>query len=136
RGAARRSRRTGEVMGRTVLDGGSQGSPGREPQAVRWPPRPGGAVGGPSRGRRGGGGDPPGVSGLATFFKLVITLVAIALIAGAGLFAYSVFSGISSVPDMVRGSLGQLDTPVSDDSRAVVYTVRPGMSAIEIGEDL
>lgn len=123
-------------MGRTVLDGGGQGPPGREPQAVRWPPRPGGSAGGAPRGRRGGGGDPPGVSGLATFFKLVISLVAIALIAGAGLFAYGTLSGLGSVPDLVRGSLGQLDTPVSDDSRPVVYTVRPGMSAIEIGDDL
>jgi UPF0755 protein len=44
--------------------------------------------------------------------------------------------GIGSVPDLVRGGLGQLDTPVSDDSRPVVFTVRPGLSAIEIGDDL
>ncbi|MDF2748544.1 MAG: mltG, partial [Propionibacteriaceae bacterium] len=37
---------------------------------------------------------------------------------------------------MVRGGLGQLDTPVSDDSRPVVFTVNPGMSAIEIGDEL
>src|SRR5688500_473006 len=114
-------------MGRTVLDGGGKGPPGRDPQAVRWPPRPHGSVaGGSPRGRRGGGGDPSGVSGLATIFKLVIALVAVALIAGAGLFAYRVFSGLGSVPEMVRGSLGQLDTPVSDDSRQVLYTVKPG----------
>ena len=123
-------------MGRTVLDGGSKGPHGRDPQAVRWPPRPGGSAGGAPRGRRGGGGDPPGVSGLATLLKLVITLVAIALIAGAGLFAYGVIGSIGSIPDMVRGSLGQLDTPVSDDSRPVVFTVSPGMSAIEIGDEL
>ena len=140
RGAARRSRRTGEVMGRTVLDGGGEGPPGRareddrRPQAVQWPPRPGG---GAPRGRRGGGGDPSGVSGLATFFKFVIVLVAIALIAGAGLFAYSVFNGMQSVPEMVRGGLGQLDTPVSDDSRPVVVH-RPARACrpIEIGDDL
>jgi UPF0755 protein len=120
-------------MGRTVLDGGSHGPSGRDSQAVRWPPRP---SGGAPRGRRGGGGDPSGVSGLAAFLKLVIILVAVALIAGAGLFAYGMLNRIGSVPELVRGGLGQLDTPVSDDSRPVVYTVKPGMSAAEIGDDL
>jgi UPF0755 protein len=126
-------------MGRTVLDGGSEGPPGRDtgngrrPQAVRWPPGPGGTG---SRGRRGGGGDPPGVPGLATLGKFVLTIIAILLIAGAGLFAYRTFSTVGSVPDLVREGVGQLDTPVSDDATPVVYTVRPGMSAVEIGEDL
>lgn len=123
-------------MGRTVLDGGGHGSSGRDPRgapSVQWPPRPGGSA---PRGRRGGGGDPPGVSGLATFFKFIIIVAAVVLIAGTGLFAYTIFSGVRSIPDLVRGSLGQLDTAVSDDSRPVVYTVRPGMSAIEIGEEL
>jgi UPF0755 protein len=73
---------------------------------------------------------------LAAFFKLLIVLGAVALVAGAGLFAYGMLGSLSSIPDMVRGSLGQLDTPVSDDSRPVVYTVRPGMSAVDIGDDL
>ena len=58
------------------------------------------------------------------------------MIAGAGLVVYGFLSGVQSVPDLLRGSLEQLDTPVSDDSRPIVYTVRPGMSAIEIGEEL
>ena len=43
---------------------------------------------------------------------------------------------MGSVQDVVRGGIGQLDTPVSDDTRTVAFTVQPGMSAIEIGDEL
>jgi len=46
------------------------------------------------------------------------------------------FGGLSSVPSMVRGGLGQLDTAVSDDPRKVTFTVKPGQSAIQVGEEL
>ena len=135
RGAARRRRRTGEVMGRTVLDGGGDRPPGR-----RAASRPLAAAAGrllAARGRRGGGGDPPGVSGLATLLKLVIALLAIAADRRGRLSPTRVRSAVGErARRCVRGGLEQLDTPVSDDSRQVTFTVRPGQSAIEIGDDL
>jgi UPF0755 protein len=47
-----------------------------------------------------------------------------------------VFSGFGGVQGLVRGGISQLDTPVSDDSTRVTFTVQPGQSAIEIGEAL
>ncbi|MCC7366808.1 MAG: endolytic transglycosylase MltG [Chloroflexi bacterium] len=44
--------------------------------------------------------------------------------------------GIGSLPGLVRGGISQLDTPVSSDSRLVTFTVKPGQSAIDIGEAL
>jgi UPF0755 protein len=58
------------------------------------------------------------------------------VIGGAGSLVYSAFSGIGGLPGLVRGGLGQLDAPVSDDSTRVVFTVQPGRSAAQIGEDL
>ncbi|MFN8633652.1 MAG: endolytic transglycosylase MltG [Chloroflexota bacterium] len=37
---------------------------------------------------------------------------------------------------MVKGSISQLDTPISDDSTPVKFTVPPGRSAVQIGDDL
>jgi UPF0755 protein len=50
--------------------------------------------------------------------------------------AYAMLGRLSDLPGLVRGGISQLDTPVSDDSRLVTFTVRPGQSAIEIGEAL
>jgi UPF0755 protein len=44
--------------------------------------------------------------------------------------------GLGDLPGLVRGGISQLDTPVSDDSRLVTFTVQPGQSAIDIGEGL
>jgi UPF0755 protein len=120
-------------MGRTILDSGSDRPPGREPQAVRWPPRPGG---GTPRGRPGGGRDPSGVSGFAAFLRILLALVGIVVVAGAGLWVYGLFGGIGGLPGLVREGVSQLDTPVSDDSRPVTFTVPPGRSAAQIGDDL
>jgi UPF0755 protein len=49
---------------------------------------------------------------------------------------YGMLGGIGSLPGLVRGGISQIDTPVSDDSRPVSFTVKPGQSAIEIGEAL
>ncbi len=121
-------------MGRRLLDSGGSGSAGRDQQAVRWPPRASGA-GGP-RGRRGRGGDPSGVPGLATILKIIIALVALVIVVGAGLFAYRVFSGIGGIEGAVRTGVSQMDTPVSDDTTRVNYTVQSGRSAAQIGDEL
>ena len=49
---------------------------------------------------------------------------------------YGMLGGIGSLPGLVRGGISQLDTPVSDDSRLVTFTVKPGQSAIDVGEAL
>src|SRR6266496_2901953 len=121
-------------MGRTILDGGGDRSPGRRPpglqgQATRWPPRPGGAGGG----RGGGGGDPPGVSGFKTFLKFVVAILAIIIIAGVGLVAYA---SLNKLPSLLHGGVERFDTPVSDDSTRVTFTVKPGQSAAAIGDEL
>ncbi len=47
------------------------------------------------------------------------------------------FTGVGGLSGILRGGVSQLDTPVNpDDSRKVVFTVPPGRSAIQIGEDL
>jgi UPF0755 protein len=63
-------------------------------------------------------------------------VVALVLIGGAGIFAYSLFSGIGGIPGAVRSGVSQIDTPVSDDTTRVTYTVQPGRSAAQIGDEL
>ena len=47
------------------------------------------------------------------------------------------FTGIGGFSGLLRGGVSQLDTPVSpEDSRKVVFTVPPGRSAVQIGDDL
>jgi UPF0755 protein len=120
-------------MGRTVLDGRGGGPSRRDRQAIEWPPRPGGTVGGAPPGRPGGGRDSSGISGLTA---IVIVFLALLLIGGAAYVVYSVYTGLGGIQGLVRGSVSQLDTPVSDDSRKVTFTVQPGQSAIQIGDEL
>lgn len=76
---------------------------------------------------------------MATLVKLVVTLIALAVVAGAGLFAYRLFGGVGGFAGLggaVRSGVSQLDAPVSDDTTRVTFTVRPGRSAAQIGDDL
>ena len=111
-------------MGRTVLDGRGGGPSRRDRQAIEWPPRPGGTVGGAPPGRPGGGRDSSGISGLTA---IVIVFLALLLIGGAAYVVYSVYTGLGGIQGLVRGSVSQLDTPVSDDSRKVTFTVQPAI---------
>ena len=43
---------------------------------------------------------------------------------------------MGGIQGLVRGTVTQLDTPVSDDSRKVTFTVQPGRSAVQIGDEL
>jgi UPF0755 protein len=47
------------------------------------------------------------------------------------------FTGIGGFSGVLRGGVSQLDTPVNpEDSRKVTFTVPPGRSAVQIGDDL
>ena len=55
------------------------------------------------------------------------------LIGAVGLFVYASFGDL---PLLARGGIERFDTPVSDDSTPVTFTVKPGQSAASIGDDL
>jgi UPF0755 protein len=47
------------------------------------------------------------------------------------------FTGIGGFSGLLRGGVTQLDTPVNpEDSRRITFTVQPGRSAVQIGDDL
>jgi peptidoglycan lytic transglycosylase G len=70
---------------------------------------------------------------IGALVRLLVLLLALALCAAAALFVYFSLGQGPSLATMVPTGL---DGPVSDDPRRVTFTIRPGQTAAEIGDEL
>src|SRR5574341_1568559 len=109
-------------MGRTTQHRRSQAIP-ISPRSSAWSPSQ----------RTRGRGDAPALPRRTPMNRGLLILIGLGLCAAAGFWVYGALD--DGLPH-IRPNVDVVDRPVSDDRAMVIFQVRPGQTALAIGEEL